>query len=40
MTLDADELEAAAREQTGLTDFGDSYYREGLERLVVPSHHE
>ncbi len=35
MTLDADDLEAAAREQTGLTDFGDDYYREGLERLVA-----
>ncbi len=35
MTLDADALEAAAREQTGLTDFGDDHYREGLERLVA-----
>ena len=35
MTLDADALEAAAREQTGLRDFGDGYHREGLERLVA-----
>jgi hypothetical protein len=35
MTLDADELEAAAREETGLTDFGDGFHREGLERLVA-----
>ncbi|MDZ4825984.1 MAG: sulfotransferase [Actinomycetota bacterium] len=34
MTLVADELEAAACEQTGLRDFGDGYHREGLERLV------
>ncbi len=34
MTLDADELEAEAREQTGLDDFGDGHHREGLERLV------
>jgi hypothetical protein len=34
VTLDADELEAEARAQTGLVDFGDGYYREGLERLV------
>src|SRR5260370_31572183 len=36
MTLDADELEADAREQTGLSDFGDGYYHEGLARLVAP----
>jgi hypothetical protein len=35
MTLDADALEAAAREQTGLRDFGDGFHREGLERLVA-----
>jgi Sulfotransferase family len=40
MTLDADELEAAAREETGLTDFGDDYYREGLERLVASMNDE
>jgi hypothetical protein len=34
MTFDADELEDQAREATGLTDFGDPYYREGLERLL------
>ncbi len=34
MTLDAEELEAEARQQTGLDDFGDSMFREGLERLV------
>jgi Sulfotransferase family len=34
MTLDVHELEAAAREQTGLDDFGSDHYREGLERLV------
>ena len=35
VTLDPDDIEAAAREQTGLSDFGDDYYREGLERLVA-----
>lgn len=35
MTLSADELEAAAREETGLDDFGDGHHREGLERLVA-----
>jgi Sulfotransferase family len=35
MTLDADALEAAAEEQTGLNDFGDGSHREGLERLVA-----
>ena len=34
MTLDADEIEAEARQQTGLDDFGDGEYREGLDRLV------
>lgn len=34
MTFHADELEAEARSATGLSDFGDPYYREGLERLV------
>ncbi len=40
MTLDADELEATAREQTGLTDFGDGYHREGLERLAASMNEE
>ena len=40
MTLDADALEAAAREQTGLRDFGDGYHREGLERLVASMNEE
>jgi hypothetical protein len=40
MTLDVDELEAAARQQTGLSDFGDGYYREGLERLVASMNDE
>jgi len=40
MTLDADALEAAAREQTGLSDFGDGYHREGLERLVASMNDE
>src|SRR5258708_39391064 len=35
MTLDADDLETAACQQTGLSDFGEDYYREGLERLVA-----
>jgi hypothetical protein len=34
MTLDAADMEAAAREETGLEDFGDGFHREGLERLV------
>jgi hypothetical protein len=34
MKLDADELERAACAETGLDDFGDHFYREGLERLV------
>lgn len=34
MTFDADQLEAEARAATGLDDFGDPYYREGLERLL------
>lgn len=32
--MQVDELLAAATEQTGLTDFGESSFREGLERLV------
>jgi hypothetical protein len=40
VTLDADDLEATAREQTGLRDFGDDYYREGLERLVASMNDE
>lgn len=34
MTLDPEDLEAEARAQTGLDDFGDGEHREGLERLV------
>ena len=34
MTLDAGELEDEARHQTGLDDFGDTMFRDGLERLV------
>lgn len=34
MSLDVEALEAGAREQTGLDDFGDGSHREGLERLV------
>jgi hypothetical protein len=34
MTLDADAIERAAHDQTGLSDFGDPMFREGLERLV------
>lgn len=33
--LDADALEDAASHATGLADFGDPYYREGLERLAA-----
>jgi hypothetical protein len=40
MTLDADELEADAREQTGLREFGDGHHREGLERLVASMNEE
>jgi hypothetical protein len=40
VTLDPDELEADAREQTGLRDFGDGYHREGLERLVASMNDE
>jgi hypothetical protein len=40
MTLDADELEAAARDETGLDDFGDDLHREGLERLVASMNEE
>jgi hypothetical protein len=34
VTFDADELEEGACAATGLEDFGSSYYREGLERIV------
>lgn len=34
MSFSADELEDGARAATGLTDFGSSYYREGLDRTV------
>ncbi|HET6153572.1 MAG TPA: sulfotransferase [Marmoricola sp.] len=34
MTFTADDLETEARAQTGLSDFGDPYYREGLDRLL------
>jgi hypothetical protein len=34
MTLDAEELEVEARQKTGLDDFGDAMFREGLEGLV------
>ncbi|HEV7581193.1 MAG TPA: sulfotransferase, partial [Mycobacterium sp.] len=34
MMFDADELENGACTATGLDDFGSSYYREGLERIV------
>jgi Sulfotransferase family len=34
MTLDADQIEHEAREQTGLRDLGDPQFREGLDRLV------
>ncbi|OBJ88740.1 sulfotransferase family protein [Mycobacterium asiaticum] len=34
MTFSADELEDGACAATGLQDFGSSYYREGLERIV------
>ncbi|MCW2784227.1 MAG: hypothetical protein JWP74_744 [Marmoricola sp.] len=40
MTFTADELEAEARTATGLEDFGDPYYREGLERLLDSINHE
>ena len=40
MTFDADELEDGARAATGLDDFGSSYYREGLERLVEALNNE
>jgi len=40
MTLDADALEAEAREQTGLEDFGDGSHREGLEHLVTSLNEE
>jgi hypothetical protein len=40
MTLDARELEAEARERTGLDDFGDGSHREGLERLVTSMNEE
>ncbi|OBK95973.1 sulfotransferase [Mycobacterium asiaticum] len=34
MTFSADELEVGACAATGLEDFGSSYYRDGLERIV------
>jgi len=34
VTFDADELEDGACSATGLEDFGSTYYREGLERIV------
>jgi hypothetical protein len=34
MSFSADELEDGARAATGLSDFGSSYYREGLDRTV------
>ena len=40
MTLDADNLEDAARQETGLTNFGEPYYREGLERIVASMNDE
>jgi hypothetical protein len=40
MTLSADALEDMAREQTGLSDFGNGSHREGLERLVISMNEE
>jgi hypothetical protein len=40
MTLDAEDLEAAACQQTGLSEFGEDHYREGLERLVTSMNDE
>jgi hypothetical protein len=40
MSLDARELEADARSETGLEDFGDGSHREGLERLVTAMEEE
>ncbi len=40
MSFSADELEDGARQATGLTDFGSSYYREGLERTVEALNNE
>lgn len=40
MTLDADELEDAARQRTGLDEFGPGDHREGLERLVASMNEE
>jgi hypothetical protein len=34
VSLSADDLENGARAATGLADFGSTYYREGLERIV------
>jgi hypothetical protein len=39
-TLTPDTLEAAARRATGLSDFGNPYYREGLERLLRSANEE
>lgn len=40
MSLDVEALEAEAREQTGMEDFGDGSHREGLERLVASLNEE
>ncbi len=40
MTLDADEMEDAARQKTGLHEFGPGDHREGLERLVASMNEE
>jgi hypothetical protein len=40
MSLDPDELEAEARSETGLEDFGDGSHREGLERLATAMEEE
>jgi hypothetical protein len=40
MTIRVDELLSAASDETGLTDFGDESFREGLERLVRSVNHE
>jgi hypothetical protein len=34
-SMDPDRLEAKARKATGLSDFGDPYYRPGLERMCA-----
>ncbi len=40
MSLDVEALEAEAREQTRMEDFGDGSHREGLERLVASLNEE